>query len=753
MTTSVSSTPRTKRVEFAEPLTSSPRRSYTNAITSKDVTEAITHTPMKDSAMVKDMAYSASDLLHALHEKTVDDILSDEASQHSSRFDDYSQTSDHNHTPDYSRSPDWSHGSQRQSPTARQLSSPDWALGKRIIPDYRSDSESGDDSTSESGSAVSFEPGFESAAQSRSETKPDSNSEPIMLPPDSPKQSALHPDIESIDLLKSPSPSVSLDPGSYSTAREHTGSQDADDDTSEFEFDSEWEEDYHQFPSVSRPQVRELGFALCRSDFMRRGIYPVKRAAKRAFVDYASQKAVEIGMTEWEFERMMRALRGVYLLQWGAKSGDDSKVIPETGSKPESDDGQEKDPVGPRDSPVVISESQQAASGPKSVESLPGAVLADDQGEDVVLGTRQDEPKPKNMAASVFESLQRLDFASADESGKGSAKSIDKSRPSSPKENNTAAPIDVDLTAASPATGKSPTMGTEQTDRKKRPSGEGLAEKSTKKMKAPVDDSSIGRKKRKQDESPLLSKAQPGHASHSDKSKRRKKTRSSSESHASSNPASTPPVQLNGDGKATKDKATNSAKTKSLQSKKAYKLADDGLEYVGQLTAEPKRNPRMASTAQQPKKTITTSKSMQPKNTIESVIPKGSTNQQPIQTARSWNSNQSNGTQKAGGSKITARPAQAREFEKSGNLKKASTAKGHLNNRDTAVLIDLTDPEKGKHANKAKDPNLHKPGTPAMTKGSKLATLEGQISDIQAQIQHQGLLKAKQAATRRANPN
>ncbi|RAH50689.1 uncharacterized protein BO95DRAFT_159568 [Aspergillus brunneoviolaceus CBS 621.78] len=756
MTMSVSSTPKIKRVEFAESLTSSPHRSYTNATTSNNVTEGTPHPDTKDSAIVKDMTYCASDLLYALHERTVDHILSDEVSQHSSRFDDYSQTSVHNHTPDYSRSPDWSHGTQRQSPTTRQLSSPNWALGKRIIPYHGPDSDSGDDCTSESGSAVSSELGFESVAQSRPESKFKSNAELH-----SSEQHPLHADIESIDLLKSPSPSVSPEPGSYSTAREHTGSQDAYDDTSEFEFDSEWEEDYDQFPSVSRPQVRELGFALCTSDFMRKGIYPVKRSEKRAFVDYASQKAVEIGMTEDEFERMMRALRGVYLLQWGENKGNDSKVNPESGSKPDSDRGPERGSVSPKHPSAVTSENQQAASGRKSVESLPDANLADDQGEDVIAGTKQDEPKPKDMEASVSESLQRLDFASADESGKGSATSLDKAGPASPNGKIMATPIDVDLAVASPATSKSPKMGTEQIDQKEQPSGKGLEEKSTKKLKMPVDDSSYGGRKRKQGESPLPSKDQPGNASHSEKSKRRKKTRSSSEDHTSLDRASTPSVQLDRDvqpqkkqsEKAAKEKATSPGKTKSLQSKKAYKLADDGIECVGQLTAEPQRNPRMVGTTQQLKKTIIPANSWQLTNASESVIPEKSTNQQPIQIARSSNSNQSSGTHKAGGSKVTARPAQARESEKRGNLKKVGLTKGHSNNHDTAELIDLTKPENGKHANKAKDPNFHKPGTPAMTKGSDLAELEGQISDIQAQIRHQGLLKAKQAETRRANPN
>ncbi|OJJ99186.1 hypothetical protein ASPACDRAFT_1888798, partial [Aspergillus aculeatus ATCC 16872] len=701
MTTSASSTPRAKRVEFAEPLTSSPHRSYTNATTSNNVTETTPHTDAKDSAIVKDMAYCASGLLYALHEKTVDEILSDEASQHSSRFDDYSQIPDHNHTPGYSRSPDWSHGTQRQSPTTRQLSSRNWALGKRIIPYHGPDSDSGDDYTSESGSAVSSELGFESVAQSRPESKSKSSAEPAMLPPDSPEQHYLHADIESIDLLKSPSPSLSPEPGSYSTAREHMGSQDAYDDTSEFEFDSEWEEDYDQFPSVSRPQVRELGFALCTSDFMRKGIYPVKRSEKRAFVDYASQKAVEIGMTEDEFERMMRALRGVYLLQWGENKGNDSKVDPESGSKPDSDRGPERGLVSPKDPSAVTSENQQAASGRKSVESLPDANLADDQGEDVIAGTKQDESIPKDMEASVSESLQRLDFASADESGKGSATSLDKAGPASPNGKIMATPIDVDLAIASPTTSKSHKVGTEQIDQKGPPSGKGLEEKSTKKLKMSVDDSSNGGKKRKQGESPLLSEDQPGNASHFEKSKRRKKTRSSSEGHTSSDRASTSSVQLNRgvqpqkkqSEKAAKEKATSSGKTKSLQSKQAYKLADDGIECVGQLTAEPKQNPRMADATEQLRQTIISANSMQSKKASESVIPQKSTTQQAIQIARSSNSNQSSGTHRAGGSKVTARPAQARDSEKSGNTKKVGSAKGHSNNHDIAELIDLTRPE------------------------------------------------------------
>ncbi|PYH43517.1 uncharacterized protein BP01DRAFT_100044 [Aspergillus saccharolyticus JOP 1030-1] len=746
-------TPRIKRVGFADPLTSSPGQSKPKISPSGDVTHKKSNDDIKESAGYKDMPSSVSELLYALHEKTVDDILSDEASQHSSRFDDYSQIPRTSDTPDYGRSPDRSQGTQQRLQAEFQLSSPDWALGKRIIPHILSDFELADDTTSESGSEMSSELEFESATESRSQPKSTTTLESIMLPPDSPQPNALLTDIESIDLSGSPAPQSPP----YSTARDYRRSQDSDDETSDFEFDSDCEEDYHRFPLVSRPLVRDLGFALCATDFMQKGVYPVNRAEKRTFVDYASQKASEISMTEEEFARMMNALRGVYLLQWGEKTGKAPKVPPEAGQNAMTGDGKDQLWVNSGEHSAVKSQTQPAALGFESVESLPHADSVDEQDGDVVLESRLNERKFKAMKHSVSKSSGRLNPVSIGEPEKGCMTLPDESKLGSPDWRTTAAAIDVSLPKTPSCGSGSPRMERKPVGQKGKPSGGGVEEKATK-AEAALDHAATSGKKRKQDDDIIIiPKRHPENTASVDKSKRRKKAHRSSGNHNSSNRSSTLPVQLNKNAqpdikyleKAAKDITTNTTeRSNALQSQQRSDIESFGTERLNRLSIEPIRDIR-PDTTQQSEKSTNTFTSLHAKNASNSASIERPTAPQPVQISRYSNSRQYSGNRGAG-SKNAVESEKMESIQESGKVKKAGQSRKRRTTRGTADVTELTGPGKGDKTNKATSSQPH-----TLVK-LDIATRPGTGktgSDCQAQMQHRAQLKIKQAKSRHANPN
>ncbi|RAL08223.1 uncharacterized protein BO97DRAFT_428529 [Aspergillus homomorphus CBS 101889] len=700
MPTSTLSTLKTKRVGFADPLTSSPGRSNTNTNTHKDATEdkEKRNVDAKDSVTYKGMPLSATELLHALHSSIVDEILSDEVSRHSTPFE------------DYSHSPDWS---QRQ--TEQGLSSPDWEMGDPIIPQPWLAASTADESMSESDS--DSEPGFASALQSQTQTQvPANNSTSVMEVEftEVAEKSAPCAAIESIDLVKSPTP----EPQPYFDAREHTASQSlaaaAEDSCSEFEFDSDCEDDYHQFPSVSREPVRNLGFELCAAEFMRKGVYPVKRMEKRAFVDYASQKAMEIGMTEEEFARMMRALRGVYLLQWGEKMRKDSEGI--------STEKSDANPVhGPEVSQVEPVGRRRKESELMSAES--GAVQPD-----VTPGTLQ----PVLIEESEAESAENSKVTAADGSQKDSATPLDQVALDPPSISASASNLDAASPPKTPVKHEPTQMSTMQTDQEEKANDKGTRIKADKKTKAPVDNSSANEKKRKHDGSPIiLDQDQQANTVLTQKRKQRKKARLSSESHPSSDPVVKLSVQSSETArqqnklpnKTTKDMPGNtSIQNSASQGKQANELAKaGGLGCAKHFTTEPLRDAKNLEKSQQLKEGTTPAKSVLPRNATKGDNLKKPAGPKPMEASKpsdSKPSKESCGVQKGGDSKVITKPKRS---------------KGRQDTSNAADVIDLT----GAELQRSMDKKPNKDFKPQ--------------SDFSASFPQQSMLKSKQAKSRQAN--